>query len=176
MSHSPEEVQRILRQRAEALAKPPDEARTPADLLELLVLSLGGERYGIEAADVLDVVPLRGLTPVPGTPSFVLGVVHHRGRVLPLLDLRTLFELGGRGMANGGRVVAVAAGGMTFGIFADAVTGTVRVGGDEVTPAPATLAGDHRALVRGVTGEMVAVLDLDALARDPRITVNEEVG
>ncbi|OGU18474.1 MAG: hypothetical protein A3K13_01150 [Gemmatimonadetes bacterium RIFCSPLOWO2_12_FULL_68_9] len=71
--------------------------------------------------------------------------------------------------------MAVEAGGMTFGIFAGAVTGTVRVGAEEVAVLPATPAADRQGLIRGVTGEMVAVLDLDALSRDPRITVNEEV-
>ena len=141
-----------------------------------MVFSFSGERYGIETAHVLEVIPLRGLTPVPGTPLFVLGVVNHRGRILPVLDLRRLFELADQGNPDGGRVVAVEAGGMTFGIFADAVVGIIRLGADEVAPPPATLAGDRRALIRGVTGEMVAVLDLEALARDPRITVNEEVG
>src|SRR3990172_12567895 len=120
MSRSPEEVKRILRERAEALAKPVEEARTPTEPLELLVFSLAGERYGIETAQVLEVVPLRGLTPVPCTPPFVLGVVNHRGRIRPVLDLRRLFELATPGVPEGGRVVAVEAGGMTFGIFADA--------------------------------------------------------
>ncbi len=172
----PEEVKRILRERAEALAKPREEARAPADLLELLVFSLAGERYGIETTHVLEVFPLRELTPVPCTPSFVLGVVNHRGRILPVLDLRRLFELAGREISEGGRVVAVEAGGMAFGIFADAVAGTIRLGADEVAPPPVTLTGDRQAFIRGVTGEMVVVLDLEALARDPRITVNEEVG
>jgi len=65
---------------------------------------------------------------------------------------------------------------MTFGIFTDAVPGTVRVGAHEVASPPVTLTGDRQAFIRGVTGEMVAVLDLEALARDPRIVVNEEVG
>lgn len=176
MSRPPEEVERILRQRAEALAKPLEEVRPPTELLELLVLALSGERYGIETVHVLEVVPLRGLTPVPATPPFVLGVVNHRGRILPILDLRRLFELAGQGVTDANRVVAVEAGAKVFGIFADAVAGTVRVGTDEVAPPPANLAGDHQALIRGITGEMVAVLDLEALARDPRIAVNEEVG
>lgn len=176
MSRPPEEVERILRERAEALAKPREEARAPADLLEILVFSLAGERYGLETAHVLAVVPLRGLTPVPSTPSWILGLVNHRGRALPVFDLRRLLELTGQGNTDGGRLVAVQAGGMTFGIFADGVAGTIRLGADEVAPPPVILAGDRRALVRGVTREMVAVLDLEAFARDPRITVNEEVG
>ncbi len=171
-----DEVKRILRARAQALAKPLEEAPAPADGLELLVFSLAGERYGIEMARVLEVLPFRDLMPVPRTPSFVLGVVNHRGRILVVLDLRRLFDLAGHGVVEGSRVVAVAAGGMTFGVFAEAVIGTVTVGAHEVAPPPVILTGDRQAFLRGVTGEMVALLDLEALARDPRLTVNDEVG
>jgi len=171
-----EEVQRILRERARALARPLAEAPTPTDVVELLVFALGGERYAIETAHVLEVVSFGELTPVPGAPAHVLGVVNHRGRILPVMDLRRLLELAGQGVTEGGRVVAVEAEGMTFGILADAVAGTVRLGSHEVAPPPASLTGDRLAFIRGVTGEMVAVLDLEALARDPRITVNDEVG
>lgn len=176
MSRPPEEVKRILRERAEALAKPVEEARPPAEMLELLVFSLSGERYGIETTHVLEVIPLRGLTPVPCTPPFVLGVVNHRGRILPVLDLRRLLELAGHGVPEGSRVVVVEAAEMTFGIFADGVAGTVRLEPDEVVPPPVALADERQAVIRGITGEMVAVLDLEAFARDPRIRVNEEVG
>jgi len=172
----PEEVKRILRDRAQALARPLAEVRTPAEVLHLLGFSRAGERYGIETAYVLEVIPLRELTPVPCAPPFVLGVVNHRGRILPVLDLQRLFKLPGQGVTGGGRVVAVEAGRMTFGIFADAVTGTIRIGAHEVSPPPVTVTGDHQAFIRGVTGEMIAVLDLEGLARDPRIVVNEEVG
>jgi purine-binding chemotaxis protein CheW len=172
----PDEVTRVLRERAQALAKPLDEAPRPAEELALLVFSLVGERYGVEMAHVLEVLPLRDLMPVPRTPSFVLGVMNHRGRILSVLDLRGLLELAGRGVVEGSRVVAVEAGGMTFGVFAEAVMGTVTVGAHEVAPLPVILSGDRPAFLRGVTGEMVALLDLEALARDPRITVNDEVG
>lgn len=176
MSGSPEGVTRILRERAQALARPLEEAPRATDVLELLAFSLAGDRFGIETAHVLEVIPLRELTAVPCTPPVVLGVVNHRGQIRPVLDFRRLFELAGPGVAEGSRVVMVESGGMTFGIYADAVAGTVRVGAHEVAPPPATAAGDRNACVRGVTGGMIAVLDLEALARDPRIAVSEEVG
>lgn len=172
----PEAVRRILSDRAQALAKPLEEARTPTEVLELLVFSLAGERYGIEAARVLEVVHLRGLTPMPCTPSFVLGVVNHRGRVIPVLDVRRLLDLPGEGVAEGWRMVAVEVGGMTFGIVAEAVIEISRVGVEEVEPSAARLTTGRQAFVRGVTKEMVALLEVEALARDSRITVNEEVG
>ena len=173
---SPEEVARILRDRARTLARPLPEAPASAEVLDLLLFSLSGERYGIETTHVLEVIPLGHLTPVPSTPSFVLGVVNHRGRILPVLDFRRLFELPEREVPASSRIVAVQAGGMTFGIFADAVAEIVRVGREEVAPPPASLAGERQAFLQGVTAGMVAVVDLDAMARDPRIVVNEAIG
>lgn len=174
---SPDEIKRILRERALALAKPLAEARTPGEVLDLLVFSLAGERYGVETTHVLEVISLRELTPVPCTPPVILGVVNHRGRILPVLDLRRLFGLSGQGVTDGGRIVVVEAGRMTCGIFADAVAGTIQVAAHEVAHPPAvTPGGGRQAFIRGVTGEMVAVLDLEVLARDQRIVVNDEVG
>ena len=175
MSRPREEVKRILRERAEALARPVEEARTPAEPLELLVFSFAGERYAIETAYVMEVIPLRELTPVPCTPPFILGVVNHRGRILPVLDFRRLLDLAEQGVAEGSRVVAVDAGGMSFGIFADAVSGVERIGAHEVAPPPATLAGDPQAFLLGVTEEMIAVLDMEKIASGKKIVVHEQV-
>ena len=173
-NRSPEEAKRILRSRALVLAKPLEEAQAPTEVLDLLVFSLSGERFGIATAHVVEVIPLEGLTPVPCTPAFVLGVVNHRGRILPILDFRRLIELGGQGVAEGSRIVAVEAGGVTFGIMAETVVGTIQVGASEVAPPPTALAGARGAFLMGVTGDMVAVLDIEALTQDPRIVVNEE--
>lgn len=174
-SRSPEEMKRILMDRARALAKPLEEAPAPA-LWELLVFSLANERCGVDTTHVRGVVPLRHLTPVPCTPTVVLGVLNYRGRVLPVLDLRALLELPRPSPTAEARSVVVEAGGMTFAILAEAVPGIVRVGTPDVTPARATFAGAGQHLIRAVTREMVLVLDLEALARDPRIMVNDGAG
>jgi purine-binding chemotaxis protein CheW len=173
-SAAPERVERILRERAQALAKPLEEAPVRIGELELLVFSLAPDRFGIETAHILEVVPLPELTPVPHTPPFVLGVVNHRGRILPVLDLPKLFQLPARAIAERVQVVAVSAGGMSFGIVADAVVGTVRVAVEDLAAPPVGATGDHQGVLRGVTEGLVAVLDLEALARDRRILVNEE--
>lgn len=171
-----EEVQRILKKRAEALARPWEERPTLAESVELVVFSLVGERYAVDTEHVHDVIPLREITPLPCAPSFVLGVVNHRGRILPVLDFRRLFGLAGDGVPEGARLVAAEAGGMRFAIFADNVAGTTRVEMRDVMPPPVTFTDDQKAWLRGVTGEMVAVLDLEAMVRASRIVVNEEVG
>jgi len=69
-------------------------------------------------------------------------------------------------------VVAVEVGAMRFGLAADAVVGITPVAGRELAPPPP--AGAEAPFVRGVTGELVAVLALEALAQ--RIVVDDEGG
>lgn len=174
---SPEEIKRILHERAKTLAKPFEEPMPRSEVLDLLVFSLAGERYAVETSFVLEVVPLRDLTPVPCTPPTIQGVVNHRGRILSVIDFRRLLALPGQEGGERSWVVVVEAERMMFGIGTEAVMGTIQIQASDLAPPPGTLAGDHQAFTRGVTGktgEMVVVMDLVTLARDPRITVNEK--
>ncbi|MBI1894552.1 MAG: purine-binding chemotaxis protein CheW [Candidatus Rokubacteria bacterium] len=172
----PEEVKRILTARAKALAEVREQSQSPAEVLELLVFSIDREHYGVEPIHVSDVAALRRFAPIPGTPPFVLGVMNHRSGLRAVLDLRRLLDHGGEARTEGKWVVGVEAGETMFGIACDAVAGIVRIGTHELAPPPATLSAGRRAFVRGVTADMVTVLDLEALARDPRIVVNDEMG
>lgn len=174
---SPEERRRVLEQRAEALAEPPKETPMLGETIDLLVFSIADERYGMEVEHVLDVAPLGDLAGLPGTPAFVRGIVNHRGRALPVLDLRHLLGPAGERPQEGRLVIAAESGEATFGIVADEVTEIARVGTDGIKPPPASLvgAGGTRNLaVRGVTEGLVVVLDLESLADDPRFEVNDE--
>lgn len=172
----PEEIARILADRALALAKPLEDTTPSTEMIELLVVSLGGERFGIETVYALEAISLRELIPVPCTPAFVLGVVNYRGRILTVLDLRSILGLSGGGVAEGNKVVSVEAGGMTFGIVVDTVAGTISVLAHKVAPPPEALTGLRMDLTRGITEELITILDLDALARAPAILINEQVG
>jgi purine-binding chemotaxis protein CheW len=171
----PDEVARILEERARKLARPKTSAPAPTQVLELLVFSLGKEGYGIDTASVLDVIRVHGLTPLPCVPDFVMGVIHHRGRILPVLDLRRLLGLEGRQVGETGCVVSLEVRAMSFGILADTVTGIVRAAAEELAPPPSGGGGGRRTLLRGVTKDRVAVLDVEALAADTRLVINEEV-
>ena len=63
MANADADNERILRERARALARPPSSAPAPSTMLELLEFRLASERYALEIRHVQDVHPLRDLTP-----------------------------------------------------------------------------------------------------------------
>ncbi len=169
------EVSRTLRDRAAALAAPLEEFRPATEMMELLVFSLGGERFGVKTTHVLEATPLRDLLHVPWTPAFVLGVVNYRGRIMTVLDLRPLLHLPSDHEPNGRQVVWIEAGGVALGIAVDSIAGTISIPATQVAPPPEALIGLRLALTAGVTDDLVTVLDLEALTQAQELTVDDEV-
>lgn len=166
------EDQKILDDRAQALARSPeDEAR--GETIRLLVLAVGDERYGVDIQHVQEIEPLVRLTSVPGTPAFWAGVTNLRGSMYPVLDLRRYLGLGGEG-GKGGKVALVSSAGMSVGLLVDEVPEVREVPLVEIG-APVTENNVARAdVVRGVTSDMLSVLDLDTLLGEPALVVEDD--
>lgn len=169
------EAKQILRDRARALARPAQRAPTAAPGLEVLEFSVAGERYAIETRYVSEVRPLKELTPLPGTPRYVIGVVNVRGRILPVLDLKKFFDLPEHGLTDLNRVILVEGGGLELGLLADVVAGVRVIAEESLQPSLPTLTGIRGQYLRGVTAECLTVLDLAHILADPKITVHGEV-
>jgi len=154
-----ERKQRVLRERAAALAREPLGSEPAGETLEVLEFLLAHERYGIELKYVREVFLLKDLTPLPGTPAFILGVANVRGQVLLIVDLKRLFDLPDRGLTDLNKIVIVEAPGVELGILADSVLGLLAVSVGEIQPALPTLTGIREEFLRGVTRQSMVLLD-----------------
>jgi purine-binding chemotaxis protein CheW len=62
-------------------------------VVDILWFELGGGRFGLRLDDVQEVVRAVAIAPLPAAPSIVEGVIDIRGRIVPVLDVRTRFQL-----------------------------------------------------------------------------------
>jgi purine-binding chemotaxis protein CheW len=171
---SPEEKKRILRKRALLLAREPAAERAAGEVIDVIEFSLTGERYAVETSFVREVCPLREFTPLPGTPSFVFGLINVRGQIVSVVDIRKFFDLAGGGEGDMKRVIIVSGGGMEFGILADAIVGVLTIEVGEMQRSLPTLSGIREEFLRGITRDRLAVLDMERLLADGRIVVHDE--
>ncbi len=58
-----------------------------------LTFKLANEEYGIEILKVVEIIKLMEVTEVPRTPDYVRGVINLRGKVIPVVELRTKFSM-----------------------------------------------------------------------------------
>jgi len=171
----PEETKRILTERAQSLARAPAKAAAGDQFIEVIEFVLAFESYAIETRYVREVEPLDHLTPLPGTPAFVLGIVNVRGEILSVIDLRKFFELPEKGLTDLNKVIVLESENMLFGILADAVAGVRRIPVAEIQPSLPTLTGIREAYLKGVTPGRTVILDAEKLLTDESIVVEERV-
>jgi purine-binding chemotaxis protein CheW len=69
---------------------PPTAARAGVEGLsgKYLIFALANESYGIDVMKVREIIRLTPITPLPGVPRHVRGVVNLRGTIIPVVDLR----------------------------------------------------------------------------------------
>ncbi len=169
----PGRARAILDERARALARVPPRPPTAAEVIEVAVFVLDDERYAVETGHVRRVVRLDGLTPVPGAPEALAGVVNLRGEVLAVFDLRALVGLPRREPTELTRVVVLGADRDELGILADAAVEVRDLRIDAIHDPPGSVEAPGRPLLRGVTADALIVLDGAALLADPRLVVDQ---
>ncbi len=170
-----EKAKRILKARAQALAREPATEQADDDYVEVVEFVLAYEQYAVETRHVREVYPLEHLTPLPCTPAFVLGIVNVRGEILSVIDLKKFFDLPEKGLTDLNKVIVLRSENMQFGILADAVIGARRIRLAGIQPSLPTLTGVREAYLKGVTAERTVILDAEKLLADEKIIVQEQV-
>jgi len=58
--------------------------------IRVVLFKLSGETWAIDFKDIQEVLEVRKPTPVPKTPSFILGVSNQRGKIITVIDFALL--------------------------------------------------------------------------------------
>jgi len=161
---SPERLRELLAERARALAAVPPPAPRTGPLLDAFEFELDGDCYAVDLQYVQEVHALKELTPLPGTPPFVRGIVNLHGCITAVVDLRSLLGLPEKGLGGLDRLVLLSGGGMRFCVLADRIIGAHALPLDTIRPLPAE--GVYADFVIGMTAGRLTVLDGEKLLSD----------
>ncbi|MDI6796772.1 MAG: chemotaxis protein CheW [Desulfatibacillaceae bacterium] len=168
----------ILEQRAKALAKTLDDSNKNHASISLLAFGLGQEQFAVPITCVKEIAPLEGLTRVPCTPGFILGVVNFRGRIVSLMDIAAFMGLETKVKPEHNFVVLVGgndASGheLELCLAVSDLPVTRQVAPSRISPADTALSRSGAAFVRGVTDDMLVILDMEKMLADPAIIIHQ---
>lgn len=133
---------------------------------------VGVATYAVPAAQVLHLETYETATPIPGSRAYVAGLVQVRGRLVPVVDLRSRFGLPAVERTLDHRVVIVQSGARVAGLLVDSAREVLQL--DEATIQKPPDLVDHQAggFIKGVatvTSRIVLLVDV------PKI-LGEELG
>lgn len=172
MRHTMNQDIQILKERARITAREA-ESKASGNSLMLVEFSLFPETYAIEAEFVKEVLTLKDITPIPGTPDFVMGVINFRGEIISVVNLKNLFGLKEKGLTEMNKVLLLRNEQMAFGLVADAIMGSKQTQWDELSEPPLTLSKTTADFVNGTMGNGTIVLSAERLLSSEKLTVNQ---
>jgi purine-binding chemotaxis protein CheW len=127
---------------------------------------VGNAEYAISADDVLHLESFTQATHVPGAPSFVAGLVQVRGKLVPVVDLRTRFGLGPVERTLDNRVIVVKVGSRVAGLLVDSAREVLRLDETAFEPPPELLDNQAAGFVKAVATQakrLLLVVDVPRL-------------
>jgi purine-binding chemotaxis protein CheW len=105
-----------------------------------MTFQLAREVYGLEILAVREIIGLMEITRVPRTPDFIRGVINLRGKVIPVVDLRTKFGMEPVEATEQTVIIVVqcqvAGRALTMGLFVDLVLEVLTIEGSQIEPPP----------------------------------------
>jgi len=168
------ETRDLLKKRAAVLALESEQKSGVSETIDLIIFKLGAETYGINSSFVREIYPLKEYTPLPGIPSFFLGLINVRRQILPVVDLKKILNLPNIGLGELNKVIILQNDQIEFGILADVVHGNQKIELDDIKDAPPTVARISEEYLLGVTKDRLIVLDAENLLMDKKLVVDQE--
>jgi purine-binding chemotaxis protein CheW len=144
-----------------------------SDIMQLVTFKLGNEEYAVNILKVQEINRMKEITRVPNTPNYVEGVINLRGKVIPVINLRSKFNLENKENDIQSRIMIMDIQGITMGLVVDAVSEVLRIPLSIIEPTPPMASNISTEYIMGIAkleDRLIILLDMDMLVGRPEDT------
>ena len=145
---------------------------------KFLTFILGSEVYGIEILKVREIIKLMDITTVPQTPDYMKGVINLRGKVIPIVDLRSKFSMPEVEHTQETCIIVAEVNTTSIGIIVDSVSEVSNINSDEIEEAPQLGQGIDTNFILGLgkTKERIIILlDIELVLSSEDLEIVEQI-
>lgn len=144
--------------------QPSQQKNMGAESLLLATFYVRESAYGIDLLKIQEINKLLLLTPVPGAPSYVRGILNLRGRIVTVIDLGYKLGLPETRVNAKVRNIIVRSGSEHIGLLVAQISEVVRIIIDEMEAPPANMNGIRGDFFHGVIktdDRLIGILDIE---------------
>jgi purine-binding chemotaxis protein CheW len=131
---------------------------------QFVIFTLDERRHALSLAAADRVLPMVAVTPLPGAPEVILGMISLHGEPLPVVDLRRRLGMASSAYGAGAHLLIATTPRRRLSIAVDEVLGVELI--DSASVAKADAVGPLRGPVKGIASlpdGLVLIHDLEAL-------------
>ena len=140
-----------------------------------LTFLLNRQSCGIHVGNIVQIIAIPEITPIPQTSEYIVGVVNHSGRIIPIMDLRVRLKLPWKEYDDRTSIIIVEAhygqASTAIGLVVDNVLEVIDIDRQNIDEMQSAWSGQDQNYIDGlakIKGKVILLLDTDHL-----LSVNE---
>ncbi len=125
---------------------------------------LGDEHYAVELKRVREIIRISNIVPVPGTPSYVLGITNIRGNVVTVIDGCQRINVAGSPQDDLSRIIILEYADEVIGMVVDSVADVMDISPNEIDANPKIDTHESARYIKGVVShdnDLIIILNVD---------------
>lgn len=134
---------------------------------QYIEVGIGKEHYALKIDDIHEIIKMQDITEIPGSKAYVKGVINLRGKIVPIISLRSQFGLPEAEYTKATRIVVVNHAEEMVGIVVDRVNQVTTF--SDIQPPPekvGSVYGSHFTGIGRTEAGLVSILKLEQVLHD----------
>lgn len=136
---------------------------------KFLTFNIGQEFYGVGIENVMEIIEMIKITPMPESRQYVEGVINLRGKVIPVMNVRKRFSMAHKEWDDRTCIIVVKVREVEIGLIVDTVAEVIDIPQEQIQPPPEVQQRKEQRFIMGmgkVETEVNILLDLEKLLFD----------
>ncbi len=147
------------------------------DQSQYVTFSLNDEVYGIDALSVQEIIELTNITRVPHLPDFMKGVINLRGTIIPVVDLKTKFNMKTGPYKKHTCIIVTEFRDSLMGLIVDNVFDVLSLSRSSIQPPPEFGTGIKVDFIKGLirqADKLIIILDMNKVLSEEEVVMVRE--
>ena len=136
---------------------------------QFLTFGIEKETYAIDLLNVIEIIRLIQITPIPEAFAFVKGIINLRGKIIPVMDVRMRFSISEKAYEDRTCIIVVNIKGLEMGLIVDHVSEVLEIPETQIDAMPTVSKTASQRFVKGIgktDSGVKIILDLDKMLFD----------
>ena len=137
--------------------------------VQVIAFKLNEELVGVPIEQIIEITNNRDLTPVPKAPSFVIGVMNLRGKIVPVVNLKEHLKIPYQipeDIYSRNKIVILETPKGDVGVIVDEIIGSLKFPESDILPEPIGTVGIDVKFISGVVQldkELLILLNVESI-------------
>lgn len=139
---------------------------------KFLTFLTDGQLFGIPIADVVQIIGIQEITPIPNSPTYAKGVINLRGSIIPVIDIRVRFGKSESVYGERTCIIVTQLEETLIGFIVDSVDEVTTIEDDNISPPPVVSKDRTNAYLAGIgklENKVVLLLNTEKILSEAEI-------